>query len=92
MDAIQAQALLDRMGPVPECSVCGMRNPPTEVVQYQFCTEPGRDLVIHQDCPRRGCGYMPEVGAGFTTLLSEEEVRDALTTIIRLYAGQTPTP
>lgn len=87
MDALRAQALLDRMAPVPECSLCGMSNPPTEVVPYQLWDEPSVDVVVHQDCPRKTKHYLPEVVAGCTTLLSVEECRDALTTIIRLYAG-----
>jgi len=92
MDATRAQALLDRMAPVPECSRCGMSNPPTEVVPYQLWDEPSRDVVVHLDCPRRSRHTLPEVVAGGTTLLSVEECRDALTTIIHLYGGDPPTP
>jgi hypothetical protein len=85
MNADEAKALLDRMTPVPECSLCGMKNPPTEE-RDSMCGM----VNSHKGCPREDGYFVPSIEPGGIPLLNPEEARDALTTIIHLYEKYEP--
>ncbi len=76
----QARTLLNRMKPVPECSMCGARNPPTKPV-YDIDNE---RVVAHDGCPKHNKTFIPVVSQGAGMLLTADECFDALTTIIDL--------
>ena len=81
----EARALLDRMTPVPECTQCRMKNPPSEMVNSMSGM-----VLAHKGCPRVDDYFVPSIEPGGISLLNPEEARDALTTILRLYDEKMP--
>jgi len=68
-----------------ECSCCGLRNPPTVVTIADEGMVSERSVKVHDGCPSTEGIFLATLREGETYgLLSHDDARDALETIVRL--------